>query len=71
MIKTDATAAQVLVPLQAFLKQNFISKSSFYRRLPEMPPIVKFGRAVYVPLDTARAWLAARTVPATSLGGRA
>jgi predicted DNA-binding transcriptional regulator AlpA len=56
-----------LIPLLAFLKQYSISKSSFYRRAAEMPPIIKLGRATYVPMAAARAWLQSRVVPAATL----
>ena len=63
----DAPTEPELIPLLAFLKQYSISKSSFYRRTAEMPPIIKLGRATYVPLASARAWLQSRVVPAATL----
>jgi len=41
---STTTAAPVLIPLLAWLKQYGISKSSFYRRAAEMPPVIRVGR---------------------------
>jgi predicted DNA-binding transcriptional regulator AlpA len=64
---TPATPAPALLPLRTFLKQYSISKSSFYRRAAEMPPIIKIGRSVLVPVAEADAWARAKLVPAATL----
>jgi hypothetical protein len=65
-----APAAPVLIPLLTFLKQYGVSKSSFYRRAAEMPPVLKIGRSVLVSVAEADAWARSRLVPATALCGR-
>jgi predicted DNA-binding transcriptional regulator AlpA len=64
---STATAELEMIPLRAWLKQHSISKSSFYRRAAEMPPIIKIGRATYVPRASAKEWMAARVRPAATL----
>ena len=64
---STTTAAPVLIPLLAWLKQYGISKSSFYRRAAEMPPVIRVGRSVLVPVAEADAWARSRLVPATAL----
>jgi predicted DNA-binding transcriptional regulator AlpA len=59
--------APALLPLRAFLKQYSISKSSFYRRAEEMPPVIKIGRSTLVPVAEADAWARAKLVPAATL----
>jgi hypothetical protein len=66
-MSTAATPAPALLPLRAFLKQYSISKSSFYRRAAEMPPIIKIGRSTLVPVAEAEAWARSKLVPAASL----
>jgi predicted DNA-binding transcriptional regulator AlpA len=64
-----APAEPELIPLHAFLHRFALSKSSFYRLAArgEAPDVVKLGRATYIPLAAARAWLQSRVVPATTL----
>jgi predicted DNA-binding transcriptional regulator AlpA len=71
---TDRTAAPVpaepeLIPLRAFLRRFSVSKSSFYRMASrgEAPDVLKIGRATFVPLAAAKAWMAARIRPAIEL----
>jgi predicted DNA-binding transcriptional regulator AlpA len=72
MIHTDSTAAApVLLPLRTFLKRYAISKSSFYRRASEMPPVIKIGRSTLVSVAEADAWARSKLMPATALCGRA
>jgi predicted DNA-binding transcriptional regulator AlpA len=66
-MSTTTAAAPVLIPLLAWLKQYGISKSSFYRRAAEMPPVIRVGRSVLVPVAEADAWARSRLVPATAL----
>jgi predicted DNA-binding transcriptional regulator AlpA len=68
--KTAADLAQPeLIPLSAFLRRFSVSKSSFYRMASrgEAPPVVKLGRATFVPLASARSWLQSRVIPAQML----
>jgi predicted DNA-binding transcriptional regulator AlpA len=73
MIETEIPTAAVvepdLIPLSAFLRRFSVSKSSFYRMASrgEAPPVVKLGRATFVPLSAARSWLQSRVVPAVTL----
>jgi predicted DNA-binding transcriptional regulator AlpA len=76
MINTDNTAAPApapadpeLIPLAAFLRRFSVSKSSFYRLASrgEAPDVVKLGRATFIPLAAARAWLQSRVIPAVTL----
>jgi predicted DNA-binding transcriptional regulator AlpA len=68
MINTDSTtAAPVLLPLLTFLKRYSISKSSFYRRAAEMPPVIKIGRSTLVSVAEADAWAKSKLVPAVTL----
>ena len=61
---TDSTpAVPVLLPLRTFLERYSISKSSFYRRAAEMPPIVKLGSRVLVHAAEADAWARAKLRP--------
>jgi hypothetical protein len=70
-IATDSTvAAPVLLPLRVFLKQYSISKSSFYRRAAEMPPVIRIGRSVLVSVAEADAWARSRLMPAAALSVR-
>jgi predicted DNA-binding transcriptional regulator AlpA len=64
---TGTPATPALLPLRAFLKQYSISKSSFYRRAAEMPPVIRVGRSVLVSVAEADAWARSRLVPATAL----
>ena len=72
-MSTDRTAAALaepeLIPLGAFLRRFSVSKSSFYRMAAqgEAPPVVKLGRATFVPLASARAWMNKRVRPAIEL----
>ena len=71
-MSTDNSAAPTepeLIPLAAFLRRFSVSKSSFYRMASrgDAPPVVKLGRATFVPLASARAWLQSRVVPAATL----
>jgi predicted DNA-binding transcriptional regulator AlpA len=68
--KTAADLAQPeLIPLGAFLRRFSVSKSSFYRMAArgEAPDVVKLGRATFVPLASASAWLQSRVIPAATL----
>jgi hypothetical protein len=73
MINTDSTAAApaaatpVLIPLLTFLKRYSISKSSFYRRASEMPPVIKVGRSTLVAVAEADAWARSKLMPAATL----
>jgi predicted DNA-binding transcriptional regulator AlpA len=67
---TTPVPAPALLPLRAFLKQYAISKSSFYRRAAEMPPVLRVGRSVLVPVAEADAWARSRLVPAAALCGQ-
>jgi predicted DNA-binding transcriptional regulator AlpA len=72
MIETEIPAAVAepeLIPLGAFLRRFSVSKSSFYRMASrgEAPDVVKLGRATFVPLASARAWLQSRVIPAQML----
>jgi predicted DNA-binding transcriptional regulator AlpA len=70
-IAADSTAAApVLLPLRTFLKQYSISKSSFYRKAAEMPPVIKIGRSTLVSVAEADAWVRSKLMPATALCGR-
>jgi predicted DNA-binding transcriptional regulator AlpA len=64
-----APADPDLITLQDFLRRFSVSKSSFYRLAArgEAPPVAKLGRATFVPLAAARAWLQSRVVPAATL----
>jgi predicted DNA-binding transcriptional regulator AlpA len=66
---TAALAEPELIPLGAFLRRFSVSKSSFYRMASrgEAPDVLKIGRATFVPLASARAWLQSRVVPAATL----
>jgi predicted DNA-binding transcriptional regulator AlpA len=66
---TPAPAELELIPLRAFLRRFFVSKSSFYRMASqgEAPDVVKLGRATFVPVAAAKAWMAARIRPAIEL----
>ena len=71
---TDRTAAPAptepeLIPLGAFLRRFSVSKSTFYRLASQgnAPDVVKLGRATFVPLAAAKAWMAARIRPAVEL----
>jgi predicted DNA-binding transcriptional regulator AlpA len=66
---TAATAEPELIPLTAFLRRFSVSKSTFYRMaaLGQAPDVLKIGRATFVPLSAARAWLQSRVVPAVTL----
>ena len=72
-MRTDSTAPAPtepeLIPLSAFLCRFSVSKSSFYRMAAqgEAPDVVKLGRATFVPVATAKAWMAARIRPAIEL----
>jgi predicted DNA-binding transcriptional regulator AlpA len=69
-MSTDNAAAELeLIPLAAFLRRFSVSKSSFYRMAShgEAPDVLKIGRATYVPMAAARAWLQSRVVPAATL----
>jgi len=66
-MSTTTAAAPVLIPLLAWLKQYGISKSSFYRRAAEMPPVIRVGRSVLVPVAEADARARARLMPAATL----
>jgi predicted DNA-binding transcriptional regulator AlpA len=72
-MSTDNTAAALaepeLIPLGAFLRRFSVSKSSFYRMASrgEAPPVVKLGRATFVPLSAARSWMQSRVIPAQML----
>jgi predicted DNA-binding transcriptional regulator AlpA len=72
-MSTDNTAAALaepeLIPLGAFLRRFSVSKSTFYRLASrgEAPDVLKIGRATFVPLASARAWLQSRVVPAATL----
>jgi predicted DNA-binding transcriptional regulator AlpA len=72
-MNTAAPAAALadpdLIPLSAFLRRFSVSRSSFYRMASrgEAPDVVKLGRATFVPLAAARAWLQSRVVPAVTL----
>ena len=72
-MNTATTAASPadpeLITLGAFLRRFSLSKSTFYRLASrgEAPDVLKLGRATYVPLAAARAWLQSRTVPAATL----
>ena len=63
----STSAAPVLLPLRVFLKQYSISKSSFYRRAAEMPPIIKMGSRTLVSVAEADAWARSKLVPAVSI----
>ena len=75
MISTECTAAAPapaepeLIPLRAFLRRFSVSKSTFYRLAAQgkAPPVVQLGRAVYVPLAQARAWMNELVRPAATL----
>jgi predicted DNA-binding transcriptional regulator AlpA len=72
MIETKIPAALAeaeLIPLRAFLRRFSVSKSSFYRLAArgEAPDVVKLGRATFVPLASAKGWMAARVRPAIEL----
>ena len=72
MNETEIPAAVVepeIIPLSAFLRRFSVSKSSFYRMAAqgEAPDVVKLGRATFVPLAAAKAWMAARVRPAQSI----
>jgi predicted DNA-binding transcriptional regulator AlpA len=64
-----ALADQELVPLREFLRRFSVSKSAFYRMAAQggAPDVVKLGRATFVPLASARAWLQSRVIPAQML----
>jgi predicted DNA-binding transcriptional regulator AlpA len=68
---TDNTASTdpELITFSAFLRRFSMSKSTFYRLASrgEAPDVVKLGSATFIPLAAARAWLAARVVPAATL----
>jgi predicted DNA-binding transcriptional regulator AlpA len=69
---TEIRAAQAepeLLTLSAFLRRFSLSKSSFYRMASrgEAPDVLKIGRATYVPMAAARAWLQSRLIPAQML----
>jgi predicted DNA-binding transcriptional regulator AlpA len=72
-MSTDNTAAgpadPELVPLREFLRRFSVSKSAFYRMAAQggAPDVVKLGRATFVPLASARAWLQSRVIPAQML----
>jgi predicted DNA-binding transcriptional regulator AlpA len=72
-MSTENTAAALadpeLIPLRAFLRRFSVSKSSFYRMASrgEAPDVLKIGRATFVPLASARAWLQSRVIPAQML----
>ena len=69
----DNTAAALaepeLISLSAFLRRFSVSKSTFYRLASQgnAPDVVKLGRATFVPVATAKAWMAARIRPAIEL----
>jgi predicted DNA-binding transcriptional regulator AlpA len=72
MIETEIPAAVAepeLIPLGAFLRKFSVSKSTFYRLASrgEAPDVLKIGRATFVPLASARAWLQSRVIPAQML----
>ena len=67
---TGTPATPALLPLRAFLQQYSISKSSFYRRAAEMPPVIRVGRSVLVSVAEADAWARSKLMPATALCGR-
>jgi predicted DNA-binding transcriptional regulator AlpA len=58
-----------LIPLREFYRRFAVSKSAFWRMAArgEAPDVVRLGRKNFVPLAGARAWLAARIVPAQSI----
>lgn len=58
-----------LITLSAFLRLFSVSRSSFYRMASrgEAPDVLKVGRATYIPMAAARAWLQSRVVPAATL----
>ena len=58
-----------LLPLSEFLRKWSVSKSAFYRYAAagDAPGVVKLGRATFVPMAEARAWLAKRIRPASEL----
>jgi hypothetical protein len=62
-----ATPPPALLPLRVFLRQYSISKSAFYRRAAEMPPIIKIGRSTLVPVAEAEDWARSKLVPAASI----
>jgi predicted DNA-binding transcriptional regulator AlpA len=64
-----APAEPDLITLAAFLRRFSVSKSSFYRMAAQgcAPDVLKIGRATYIPLASARAWLQSRVVPAATL----
>jgi predicted DNA-binding transcriptional regulator AlpA len=70
-VTTDSASAAgpVLLPLRTFLKQYSISKSSFYRRAAEMPPVLRVGRSVLVSVAEADAWARSKLMPVTALCG--
>jgi hypothetical protein len=45
-----------LIPLAEFRRRFSISKSSFYRRAAEMPPVVKIGRRTLSSSEAAEEW---------------
>jgi predicted DNA-binding transcriptional regulator AlpA len=68
-VTAPAPSDQELIPLGAFLRRFSVSKSTFYRLAArgEMPDVLKIGRAVFVPMASAKGWMQSRTVPAMTL----